>query len=203
MAWVEQHLVDPRTSDDVAIRDYGDGELLLAGDGAPALSEAAVVELITTLGKSDGAGRRWLGKALEVKYRLPRLWARVLDGEVAVWRAFRMAEFTISLPLDGAAFVDAGLAPFAHDLSWAQLERTVEAARAVYDPDEVERRRHADPRRFDVRLDQTGIDGFVRVDGLLDLADARDVDAAVAARAAQLAEVCDEPLDVRRSMALG
>ena len=161
------------------------------------------MELITTLGKPDGAGRRWLGKALEVKYRLPRLWARVLDGEVAVWRAMRMAEFTISLPLDAAAFVDQAVSPFAHGLSWAQLERTVEAARAVYDPDEVERRRNADPRRFEVRLDQTGIDGFVPIDGLLDLADARDVEAAVAARAAQLAETCDEPLDVRRAMALG
>ncbi len=203
LAWVERHQVDPRTSGDVAIRDYGDGELLLAGEGAPALSETAVVELITSLGKPDGVGRRWLGKALEVKYRLPRLWRRVLDGEVAVWRALRMAEFTISLPLDGAAFVDEAVAPFAHDLSWAQLERTVEAARAVYDPDEVERRRSTDPRRFDVRLDQTGIDGYVPVDGLLDLADARDVEAAVAARAAQLAEVCDESLEVRRAMALG
>ncbi len=203
LAWVERHQVDPRTSVDVAIRDYGDGELLLAGEGAPALSETAVVELITSLGKPDGVGRRWLGKALEVKYRLPRLWRRMLDGEVAVWRALRMAEFTISLPLDGAAFVDQAVAPFAHDLSWAQMERTVEAARAVYDPDEVERRRNADPRRFDVRLDQTGIDGYVPVDGLLDLADARDVEAAVAARAAQLAEVCDESLEVRRAMALG
>ena len=34
--WLDQHLVDPRTSEDVAFCDYGDGELLLAGDGAPA-----------------------------------------------------------------------------------------------------------------------------------------------------------------------
>ncbi len=114
--WLEQHLVDPRTSDDVAFPDYGDGELLLAGDGAPAVSEVAVVELITTLGKSDPAGRRFVGHALETKYRLPRLWRRVLAGEVEVWRAFRVAESTMSLPLDGAAFVDAALAPFAHSL---------------------------------------------------------------------------------------
>src|SRR5687767_1441490 len=68
--WLDQHLVDPRTSDDVALPDYGDGDLTLAGDGAPAVSEAAVVELITTLGKSDSAGRRYVGKAVETKYRL-------------------------------------------------------------------------------------------------------------------------------------
>ncbi len=201
--WLDQHLVDPRTSDDVAVRDYGDGELHLAGDGAPAVSEAAVVELVTTLGRSDSAGRRHVGQALETKYRLPRLWRRLLDGEVEVWRAFRIAESTRSLPLDAAAFVDTAVAPFAHSMSWSQLDRTVEAARAIYDPEEVERRRLADPRRLDVRLDQAGVDGYVPVDGLLDLADARDLEAAVAARAARLGEVCDEPLDVRRSMALG
>ncbi len=108
--WLEQHLVDPRTSGDVALAGYGDGELSLAGEGAPAVSEAAVVELLTTLGLSDSAGRHWLGKALELKYRLPRLWRRVLDLEVAPWRAFRVAESTQSLPLAGAAFVDARLA---------------------------------------------------------------------------------------------
>ncbi len=202
--WLEQHLVDPRTSRDVALAGYGDGELSLAGEGAPAVSEAAVVELLTTLGLSDTAGRHWLGKALELKYRLPRLWRRVLDLEVAPWRAFRVAESTQSLPLAGAAFVDARLASFAHSLSWSQLERTVEAARAEFDPAEAERRRAADPRHFDVRTDQAGIDGYVYVDGLLDAADALDLDAAITAGAAQLADLgCEESLDVRRSMAVG
>ena len=201
--WLDQHLVDPATSDDVAFPDYGDGELLLAGDGAPAVSETAVVELITTLGLSDGAGRMFVGRCLELKYRLPRLWARVLDLEVAPWRAFRVADATMSLPLDGAAFVDRRLAAFAHSLSWSQLDRTIEAARVEYDPDEVERRRAADPRHFDVRTDRADVDGYVYVDGLLDLADALDLDAAVTATAAQLGELCEKPLDVRRAMAVG
>ena len=203
VSWLEQHLVDPRTSDDVACCDYGDGELLLAGDGAPAVSEAAVVELLTTLGLSDSAGRHWLGKLLEVKYRLPRLWQRVLDGEVAPWRAFKVAEATMSLPLDGAFHVDRELAPFAHSLAWSQLERTVEKARTEFDPEEARRRREADPRHFRVRTDQSGIDGFTWVEGLLDASDALDLDAAVSSVAAQLGEVCDLPLDVRRSMAAG
>ena len=203
VSWLEQHLVDPRTSDDVAFPDYGDGELLLAGDGAPAVSEVAVVELITTLGMSDLAGRRFVGKALELKHLLPRLWQRVLDGEVQVWRAFRVAESTMSLPLDGAAFVDGALAPFAHSLSWSQLERTIEKARALYDPEEVQRRRDADPRRFDIRTGGTGVDGFTWVEGLMDAGDALDLDAAVSSVAAQIGEYSDLPLDVRRSMAAG
>ena len=162
-----------------------------------------MVELITTLGMSDPAGRRYVGRALELKYRLPRLWQRVLDGEVEVWRAFRVAESTMSLPLDGAAFVDGALAPFAHSLSWSQLERTIEKARALNDPEEVQRRRDADPRRFDIRTHGTGVDGFTWVEGLMDAADALDLDAAVTSVAAQIGELSDLPLDVRRSMAAG
>ena len=204
LGWLEQHLVDPRTSDDVAYPDWGEGEVTLAGDGAPAVSEVAVVEVITTLGLSDSAGRSFVGRCLELKYRLPLLWQRVLDLEVAVWRAFKIADHTQSLPLEGAAFVDRRLAGFAHCMTWSQLERTVEAARAEFDPEEVERRRHADPRHFDVHTHEAGIDGYVRVEGLLDASDALDVDAAVTAGAAQLADLgCEEPLDVRRSLAMG
>ncbi len=202
VTWLEQHVVDQRTSTDVAVAAFGDGELLLAGVGAPAVSEAAVVELLTTLGRSDSAGRVFVGRCLELRYRLPRLWRRVADDEVEVWRAFRVAEATQLLPLDGAAHVDAALAPFAHSMSWAQLERTVQAALVEFDPERAERLAGRDPRRFDVHA--AAADGYVHVEGLLDLPDARDLDAAVAAGAAQLAELgCEEPVDVRRSMALG
>src|SRR5690349_19764786 len=108
--WLEQHLVDPRTSDAVAVERYGDGELQLAGPGAPAVSETAVVAVLTALGRSDSAGRHWLGKVLELKHRLPRIWQRVLDLEVELWRALAVAERTQLLPLEGAAQVDAALA---------------------------------------------------------------------------------------------
>ena len=104
-----------------------------------------MVELVTTLEKSDSAGRVFVGKCLELKYRLPRLWQRVLDAEVEPWRAFRVAESTLLLPLEGAAHVDATLAPYAHSLSWAQLERTVTAALTEFDPERAERLAGRDP----------------------------------------------------------
>ncbi len=155
-------------------------------------------------GSPTAPGATGSARRLELKYRLPRLWRRVLDLEVAPWRAFRVAEATRSLPLDGAAFVD-------------RAARGVRAL-AVVGPARAHRRGgpggvrprrgraapDADPRHFDVRTDQAGIDGYVYVDGLLDPADALDLDAAVAAGAAQLADLgCEEPLDVRRSMAVG
>ncbi len=73
-----------------------------------------------------------------------------------------------------------------------------------FDPEEARRRREADPRHFRVRTDQSGIDGFTWVEGLLDASDALDLDAAVASVAAQLGDLgCEETLDVRRSLAVG
>ena len=46
---------------------------------------------------------------MELAYRLPRVWARVLAGEVAVWKARRIAQATASLPPEGAAAVDRAL----------------------------------------------------------------------------------------------
>ena len=66
------------------------------------------------------------------------------------------------------------LAPVLHRCSFAQIERTVEAARAEFDPAAAEERRiaAAEERHFDVHLRQVSSTGLVAVAGMLDLADA-------------------------------
>ena len=56
-------------------RDTG---LTLAGPGAPFVSEFAVIELATALGMTVDACRRYVGQVLEVRYRLPLIWRRVV-----------------------------------------------------------------------------------------------------------------------------
>ena len=51
---------------------------------------------------SSVAGRKFLGAAIETKHRLPRLWARVMAGEVPVWKVRRVTEHTHRLPPHGA-----------------------------------------------------------------------------------------------------
>ena len=155
---------------------------------------------------STDAGHRYLGDAVETRYRLPRLWARVLAGEVPVWKARTIAQTTLSLPFEGAAFVDRHVAPIAGKVSFAQLERTVEEARTRFDPDAAEQRRRdaAESRHFDIHTDQVSYDGTIHLDAELDLADALDLDTAIAQVAEQLAALgCAESLDVRRAMAAG
>ncbi len=202
--WAAAHPVEDLG--DAATVEGTEGELAIAGPGAPLVAEFCVADFALAVGLSTDAGRSYLGDAVEVRHRLPRLWARVLAGQVAVWRARRIADRTMSLPAEAAAHVDRHLAPVAHRLSWAQLDRTVEAARATYDPIEAEHRRllAAEGRFLDVDTHNPSLEGTATVRGELDLADALDFDHALTVGAQELADLgCTETLDVRRAMAAG
>ena len=202
--WADLH---PAASlDDAATVPGTEGELAIAGPGAPLVAEFCVPEFAAATAVSTDAGHRYLGDAVETRYRLPRLWARVVAGEVPVWKARTIAQTTLSLPFEGAAFVDRHVAPIAAKVSFAQLERTVEEARTRFDPDAAEQRRRdaAESRHFDIHTDQVSYDGTIHLDAELDLADALDLDTAIAQVAEQLAALgCTETLDVRRAMAAG
>ncbi len=157
------------------------------------------MEYAAALGMSTDSGKAYVGKTLELRYRLPRLWEQVVSGRLPVWRAMRVAEHTGCLPMAAAAEVDRALAPAAGTCSWAQIGRLVEEALARHDPAEAEdrRKRAADGRRFDVETDLVDTSGTVLVSGCLDLADALDLEAAVSRTATQLAELgSTESLDV-------
>ncbi len=182
--------------------------LPLGGEGAPAVAEFAVVEFAAALGVSTQAGRGYLSDAVELRYRLPLLFARVKAGAVVVWRARRVAQATHCLPEDGARWVDRQVAEFAATVSFAQLERLVTHAKATFDPDAAEADRVAaqETRHVDIRIrDAAGnATGVVSMDAALDLLDALDLEAAVADGAAQQVRLGSmESVDVRRSRALG
>ncbi|MFZ2016176.1 MAG: hypothetical protein WAV00_20340 [Nocardioides sp.] len=108
--------------------------------------------------------------------------------------------------LRAAAWVDAQVAPFAHRIGPAQTDRLVAAAIVRFDPDlaEQQRRAAADGRFFAVDHEQVSFAGTSRVYGELDLGDALDLEAAVAAGAEELARLgSTETLDVRRAQAVG
>ena len=180
----------------------------IAGEGAPLVSEFAVAELATALGMSAGSGRHLLAQALELKHRLPRLWARVQAGELAPWRARRVAEETLNaaLTMDAAAYVDQMVAPFAHKTGPAQTQRLVQDAIARLMPEHAAdlRDRAAEQRHVSIDTEQVSFAGTARIDAEVDLVDALDLaDAVAAGAAARAACGSTEPLDVRRAQALG
>jgi hypothetical protein len=98
------------------------------------------------------------------------------------------------------------VAPFAHRIGIAQLDRLVEEALVRFEPARAraEALKAADGRRMNVYVDQVTYDGTVHVQGELDLADALDLDAALVEGAARLAALgCPDPLDARRARAMG
>jgi hypothetical protein len=104
----------------------------IAGDGCPLVAEFCVSELGGVLGLSTTAAKKLIGQALELRHRLPRLWAQVQAGRVPAWKARAVAETTIhslpSLTREAAGFVDAQVAAVAGKVSPAQLDRLVAEA---------------------------------------------------------------------------
>ena len=67
------------------------GRAPLAGAGTPAVAEHAVEELAAALNLSHTAGLSLVSEAVELRHRLPRLWALVQDGRLQAWRARQVA----------------------------------------------------------------------------------------------------------------
>src|SRR4051794_22550872 len=130
--WADLH--PPESVHDAAYVYGTEGEVAIAGEGAPLVAEFACAELAGALGIPTEWGTRLMGDALERRHRLPRLWARATGGDLPVWRARRIAQSTRPLSRAAVAWVDAQVAPFAHRIGPAQTDRLVEAAVARFDP---------------------------------------------------------------------
>ncbi|MGA9345512.1 MAG: DUF222 domain-containing protein, partial [Nocardioidaceae bacterium] len=109
--------------------------VLFGGDGTPAVAEFAPAELGVVLATSSSAAERLVGDALDLRHRLPRLWARVCAGEVKPWIGRKAAEATRHLSLETVAVVDRRVARYAHSLSWGRIEAIIAACWLECDPD--------------------------------------------------------------------
>lgn len=200
---------------------FGDRMLPLAGPGAPLVSEAAAVEFAAVWGRSTQAGKRFLGDAVELRYRLKYVWARILDGSLLAWRARRIADLTRHLDPEVVAWVDQQIGPHAHQMGPVQLERAITQAAALFEPDvaaDIAESDAAEHRSITITTNETtpfvgtgaeqgqAVLALGYVDGVLDAADALDLEQAVATIAHGLLDqddYADASLDVRRAAALG
>ncbi|MFT4288962.1 MAG: DUF222 domain-containing protein, partial [Nocardioides sp.] len=185
----------------------GEGEMLLGGDGCAYVTEFAVVEFAAATGRSTSSGRVFLAQAVELVHRLPRTWARVKAGQVDGWRARRVAEATMTLPREAAAWVDVHIASRVDRVGTTTLDRLIEEAKARFDPEQLVEDEAGDlaERRVELVRNPTGRAATTRVEAVLDTTDAHDLDSVLDEIADQLA-ACDglaEAKAVRRARALG
>jgi hypothetical protein len=187
----------------------------IAGEGAPLVAEFCVAELGGVLGISTTAAKKLIGHALELRHRLPRVWEQVHAGQVPAWRARAVADTTIhsspALTAEAVGFIDAQVAAVAGRIGTAQLHRLVAETikrydLAVADPaaDPEDGYLAVDPRHVTVNTDDVHYAGTLRIEAEVDIADALDLDRAVAHHAAtQKALGSELSLDARRAKALG
>ncbi len=97
----------------------------LGGDGTTEVAEFAPAELGAELATSPFAARQLIADALDLRHRLPRLWGRVLAGEVKPWIGRKTAEATRSVCVETAATVDQRVTRWAHSLSWELVKFSV------------------------------------------------------------------------------
>jgi hypothetical protein len=164
---------------------------------------------------SSTAAKKLIGQALELRHRLPRLWRQVQSGQVPAWQARRVAEATIhatpALTVDAARWVDAQVAAATGRIGPAQLDRLVAETikrfeLAAPDPasDPEDGYLSVDPRHATLNDQDVHYAGTMHLEADLDIADALDVDRALAHGAAlRKALGSTESLDVRRAKALG
>jgi hypothetical protein len=157
--WLDLH---PPADEQVHPLPGREGALRVAGQGSTPVSEFALSRIAPMLGMSERSVRRFVGQAVELRDRLPRIWGRVMDGDLPAWRARRIAERTMALSPEAAAEVDRTLASFAHRVSVGRIDAAVEAAARRFDPDVAEQAaRDADDSRF--------VDFAHQLDGVTDL----------------------------------
>jgi hypothetical protein len=75
----------------------------------PTIADFAAAELGCVLRISDGAASRLIGDALDLRHRLPKIWAAAVAGQAPAHQARHIATATRHLTKDQAGFVDARL----------------------------------------------------------------------------------------------
>jgi hypothetical protein len=171
----------------------------------PQLRWDAAASFAAVQGLTTAAGAALLRDVLTLELRLPLTWSRVRAGQVAPWRARRIAQRVLGQADDVVAHVDVEVAPRAHSIGAVGLDHAVERAMLRLHAEQVEleameaaEERYARPAS---QLDQHGLSEYV-IRG--DHADLTAFDSTISRLAAALKrDGSIESLDVRRSMAVG
>jgi hypothetical protein len=203
--------VDPAAWDSHERRLTGpDPASRLAGEGTPQVAEYAVVELAAALGISYLSGLALVAQVLELRHRLPRLWALVHDGALQAWRAKSVAQLTPSLEQHTVDYVDRHAAILSGQgrLDPTRVKRLIETALVVCEPEKAEGLEEAAAARQGVWFEHspTGLGASLattKMSAVLDGVDALVLDETLTALAAQAGRLGDtSSLDHRRADAL-
>ncbi|HEX5907510.1 MAG TPA: hypothetical protein VFY56_10875 [Propionibacteriaceae bacterium] len=130
-AWADAHYLDSGSDEYQPLIQRA---CAWGGEGTPEVSEYCAAELGTLQGTGIMAARALIADALDLRYRLPRLWGRVLTGGVRAWQARKIAEQTRTLSWEACADVDHALSDFVGMMPWPRFAKILSATILKADP---------------------------------------------------------------------
>ena len=97
--WAIQHPAESvADAETLRFRGFGDTGVPVAGPGAPLVAEFSLAEFAATVGMSPEAGKRYVGQAVECRYRLKKTWAADPPGRCDPTSTVRTATTTSPTP---------------------------------------------------------------------------------------------------------
>ena len=109
--WADLHSEDPQARPGaVPLSKGGDRLVQLGGEGTPAASELCWAELAIALEVGAISLRNQAGQALDLRHRLPVVWAATKELRMEPWVAQKVAAMTRQLTHEQVALVDAAVA---------------------------------------------------------------------------------------------
>lgn len=175
-------------------------------DGTPRIPEFLHLELGPLLGTTPYAARRLIADVLDLRHRLPRLWAAVLGADVPVAVARRIAALcaTRGLSCEQARAVDEALAGRLGGLGFGRAMALAEAEVIRADPEKARRQEERARTGRCFRLGRADDSGTRTVFARMNAADAIHLTAMVGRLADVFAETGDQrPRGEREARALG
>jgi hypothetical protein len=139
-AWADLHYLDTGSED---YRPLVQRACAWGGEGCPPVAEHCAHELGALRGTGAVAARMLIADALDLRHRLPRLWALVSTGAVRAWQARAVAQATHELSWEACAEVDQTLSALLPRLAWPRFRRLLTAAVLEADPEQRRRREDA------------------------------------------------------------
>ncbi|SDR93448.1 DUF222 domain-containing protein [Microlunatus soli] len=125
-SWADRFAADGIAPHQLAIPG-GDRPIRPGGDGTPEVTRFCVTDLAAQLHKSTGTAERMIADALDLRHRLPRVWARLCRYEIDGPDGQTIARQTRHLTLEQAREVDRSIADLVGRFSYGRLLSQLEA----------------------------------------------------------------------------